>query len=525
MRNLLFSLAALVVCAGPAYADGYVSSGSPTFTAAGSSSTRSISGKLGDIVSVKDFGATGDGVTDDTAAIQTAINSLPTSGGEVLFPAGSYLISSSLTSNKNNLRLRGVGSSYLNTAAAEIVTSSAIICLDLGSATSTNHSGAQIDNLGFRDVSVSGAAIGAMRFRRMNHVRVANVSVNSFGVGYAVQFDGTGDAVVLPLISGVKFRANKYGIQTVGLVTSTTVLGGYFNCASVTGAIGIDWNNPTGDTLRVVGAAFEQCSVGVKLQSSSNTISARFEANTTGVYVVSGTRNVITNSTFATGTTGIQLDVASTYLVNNVYSGVPTPVFDNSGSAPGAKRTIWEPDLSTFKLADRVTGTMQFILTNERQSTGEAAEYVARYSNDAVASTMRAATDLDGVNRVYFGSTTGANVRLIRNNATVAELLSNSDFSVTNGVDANGGGMKHARVVGCATAATVGATCSTTITWTTGFTNASYTVACSGDQITSGVPVTGGLTARTNASITVQTVAMTAAAAQFTNIDCVAVHD
>ncbi len=41
-------------------------------------------------VNVKDFGAIGDGSTDDTAAIQSAINCLPC-GGRLVFPAGTYL--------------------------------------------------------------------------------------------------------------------------------------------------------------------------------------------------------------------------------------------------------------------------------------------------------------------------------------------------------------------------------------------------------------------------------------------------
>jgi polygalacturonase len=42
--------------------------------------------------SVRDYGARGDGVHDDTAAFQAAINSLPSTGGTVTVPAGKYLI-------------------------------------------------------------------------------------------------------------------------------------------------------------------------------------------------------------------------------------------------------------------------------------------------------------------------------------------------------------------------------------------------------------------------------------------------
>ncbi len=41
---------------------------------------------------VKNYGALGNGTHDDTAAIQAAINSLPSAGGTVYIPAGTYLI-------------------------------------------------------------------------------------------------------------------------------------------------------------------------------------------------------------------------------------------------------------------------------------------------------------------------------------------------------------------------------------------------------------------------------------------------
>lgn len=51
-----------------------------------------------DWLSVKDFGAQGDGVTDDTAALQAAVDAASTAGGGTLYiPAGRYILTDALT--------------------------------------------------------------------------------------------------------------------------------------------------------------------------------------------------------------------------------------------------------------------------------------------------------------------------------------------------------------------------------------------------------------------------------------------
>tara|TARA_R110000868_G_scaffold226395_1_gene478965 strand:+ start:105 stop:1931 length:1827 start_codon:yes stop_codon:yes gene_type:complete len=66
--------------------------------------------KLRESVSVKDFGAVGDDATDDTAAIQAAINSISAvRGGSVYFPAGLYKVTSQLNITGDNITLFGDG--------------------------------------------------------------------------------------------------------------------------------------------------------------------------------------------------------------------------------------------------------------------------------------------------------------------------------------------------------------------------------------------------------------------------------
>ena len=65
--------------------------------AAAGSGSRTVQEKLRESISVKDYGAVGDGVTDDTAAIQAAINAVITpTGGGLYFPAGTYKITAKL---------------------------------------------------------------------------------------------------------------------------------------------------------------------------------------------------------------------------------------------------------------------------------------------------------------------------------------------------------------------------------------------------------------------------------------------
>ena len=76
-------------------------------TATGSTMPRTLSDRFSDTVNVKDFGAVGDGVTDDTVAIQAAM----ATGRSVIIPKGNYLINSPLTISTYGQSIIGEGKS------------------------------------------------------------------------------------------------------------------------------------------------------------------------------------------------------------------------------------------------------------------------------------------------------------------------------------------------------------------------------------------------------------------------------
>lgn len=101
-----------ILNAGNAAEIGLVNADDVSFISSGTGAvSRSVGDKLQDTVSVKDFGAVGDGVTDDTAAIQAAIDYCEANvdGGCIYLPTGKYKVTSTLTVTASKTGFAGAG--------------------------------------------------------------------------------------------------------------------------------------------------------------------------------------------------------------------------------------------------------------------------------------------------------------------------------------------------------------------------------------------------------------------------------
>ena len=94
-------------------------------TATGSTASRTLAVRFSDIFNVQDFGAVGDGVTNDLTAIRAAITAAA-GGGTVFFPPGTYLAETTPSSatlfpvSTSNITIRGSGkkASIIKSSAA-----------------------------------------------------------------------------------------------------------------------------------------------------------------------------------------------------------------------------------------------------------------------------------------------------------------------------------------------------------------------------------------------------------------------
>lgn len=215
----------------------------------------------------------------------------------------------------------------------------------------------------------------------------------------------------------------------------------------------------------------------------------------------------------ATGSEG----TLSQYCTATTSGGNQTVTATLPATIPGAATSNWYEGTSV--------GSMSLCSTNGSSIV------ITATCNTANGATTGAAGGPAGINKnTVWGQNVWAGNSNISSNATAARAVTFSDSAGTvllTGSDANSL-LQTKRVSGCATAASLNATCDTTVTWTNPFADANYTVSCIGSAVTSGVPIIEGISisaAKTASAITVRTISITAAAAQFTNLNCMAVHD
>jgi hypothetical protein len=141
--------------------------------------------KLSETVSVKDFGAVGNGVADDTVAIQAALDYAQTVISvqtiSVYFPRGQYLITSELTLPTAGAEIRIYGD---HMRSSQIVAGAAMTnILNLG--TSTGFYGRiTVDRLGFLCASLATNGVFAryLRYSTIQECEFNNIPVNGYAI-------------------------------------------------------------------------------------------------------------------------------------------------------------------------------------------------------------------------------------------------------------------------------------------------------------------------------------------------------
>lgn len=177
--------------------------------------TRNIQEKARESVSVKDFGAVGDGVTDDTSAIQTWLTYISTNEKNGFIPSGEYKFTSPLsTANTLNWGITGYGSSSVLLKYTGPATGGDLFVIGNSSGNTINclFSGFKIDSM----VSMlSGAAINFKRLCRSYIDDVVAAGQDGSGnLRNGIRFDGVDNVV----FRNFEIKAQNDGLQVNGLI-------------------------------------------------------------------------------------------------------------------------------------------------------------------------------------------------------------------------------------------------------------------------------------------------------------------
>lgn len=144
---------------------------------------------------VKSFGALGDGVTNDSSAIQSALNSISSVGGSVIFPQGTYAIETALEVYSNT-KITGIGNVVLkrNSNANNMMRNKADGTTGLYDA-NTN---IEINNIKFNaNNTISGGYdCSSLAFGHANNITIINCEFYNNDGWHCLELNGVKSAIV-----------------------------------------------------------------------------------------------------------------------------------------------------------------------------------------------------------------------------------------------------------------------------------------------------------------------------------------
>ncbi len=368
--------------------------------------TRSVESTLRDTVSVKDFGAVGDGVTDDTAAIQAAIDAAET----VFLPDGQYRITSSLTvpsdrtiygSRRALVRMDGSAGNFDSTADQSSATNYVGIYVSSANTVTIKGFRIRLDN------STSDSTACAIIVSQGAYVTLDDLEMDSFSATQVVQVrSSTRVTIQNCLIQNCEISRTAIG-QLTGIELDNTRPSGASSLVTMRDNIiqnltadatfisshgyqtdGINITHEDSHSHTITGNLIRDCGEGIDHFGADSVISGNHisDCYNEGIKLIHGARRntVEGNRIVNPGLRGIGLHSSSTATANCRYNVVSNNSISGVNSAgnwtPNSNTALYavgqngDPsDVSNNLFVDNmvsVTGSMNYgILTNGDTST------------------------------------------------------------------------------------------------------------------------------------------------------------
>ena len=295
--------------------------------------TRTVQSRLQDFVSVKDFGAVGDGVTDDGPAFNLALQAAHTLGKIVYVPAGEYLIDTTLVFDVGN-KIHGEGRGdaigdtevkgsklfgsanpmvkFVNVSSAGTATFGQEI---IGCYLRGTNTGSQVGI----QIGETSTSTNARHFTlRDFSIRNFNTNIEFQAASYQFEISNFTSRVPAAVVTNKNIHINTTAGPTSGSIHS----------AAIYGAIGIQWDGGGAPGISVHSIDFDGCDVCINIAgdiegpslfrniASEGTLTSDIVCSASGAYV--GIDGYHAHAGICSDHR-IRNTSTSTFLVNNAY--------------------------------------------------------------------------------------------------------------------------------------------------------------------------------------------------------------